>query len=129
MIENGSGTLGYGLSGIIFIACGIGSIKALRRIHADWNETDKNEKYVEQRVRAAVGNFFNAVGFLLSGTTVCYMSALSGKALIFGGVDLAAKTAALNFVLPAACISVALVAIGFFLVPSGAPNAISESPI
>ena len=127
-IGTGTETLLYGFSGILFIALGIGSVKALKRIHADWNDSHKSQQYLQQRVRAAVGNLLTAVGFLLSGTTGCYLSLLNGKALALGTVDLATNAAALNLAVPAALISVVLVAIGFFLVPSGAPSTITESP-
>jgi len=128
-IAAGTEVLTYGVCGITSIVWGIGAIKALRRIHADWNDPNANRKYIEQRVRAAVGNLFALVGSLGMTVAFCYLSVLNGKVLVFGGVDLAAKIAALNFAIPVVSISGLVFVIGIFLVPHGAPSIHREKPI
>ena len=117
------------ISSIEIIYQEIGAVKALKRIHSEWNDIEKNQKYVEQRVQAAVGNLLTALGSLVFGTSFCCISALNIKALVFGGADLATKTAALNFAVPLIGICIPIIVTGLFLVPSGAPSIFSENPI
>ena len=122
----GARAAGAALPGAFFLATGIWSIKALVRIHSEWNDSEANKNYVNQRTQAIAGLALQIVGSIVFGMIACYVGGLLGKAAVLGVIDPKATIALLEAVFPAVLASGIAAVGGMHLIPDDAPNCLNS---